>query len=408
MSRSLALVVFIFLVATVVHAPSDEEEMQGLPSLRWNQFALAPPRALSGDSPHYLVAVNSLVEDADFDLKNNYDQALRGDWDAGSRFRRFRIDRHVDVDGRGRELGTHSFFFAALLAFFAWPLAGTPWVEPLCVWLTCTAALVAVLFMAQRLGRSRSRDSAVLVFAALASPLLCYSRDVWTEPWIAAIWMALLSARDGRVRFLLGFLGTLIKFPFAVVPVAMGIVHCLKGRYRSGCTLLGSGLLSVATVLITVQWMFQDVADHRSLFHSGVHAGFRISLEGAVGLLIDPANGLLIFFPIFLWSYRCLRESSTQWLPVLAFFGVHAFYADWMGGTGFSSRYLVPMIPILIVSIQRSAGRSRLFKGAALYSLGWGLAAGFFPAIVYDRTPWGIFSHVWGRLAVLGLSAVSQ
>ena len=398
MSRSIALVVLTFLVATTVHAPSDEKEMRGLPSLRWGQFAVGLPRVLSGDSLHYLVAVNSLVEDGDFDLRNNYDQALGGDWDAGWRFRRVEIDRHVDVDSRGRELGTHSPFFAMLLAFFAWPLAGTLWVEPLCVWLTCTAGLVAVLFMAQRLGRLRYRNSTVVVFAALASPLLCYSRDIWTEPWIAAIWMALLSARDEKAKFLLGFLGTLIKYPFFVVPASIGIAQCLKGRVRSGLALVGSALLALLTVVVTVQWMFQDVTDHQAIFHSGVHASFQLSPRGVVGLLIHPANGLLIFFPVLLWGYRRVWKNPEEWLPLVTFFGVHALYADWMGGTGFSSRYLVPMIPILMVSVQWSALRSRLFTGVALYSLAWGLAAGFFPAIVYDRTPWGIFSHLWSHL----------
>ena len=398
MSRSIALVVLTFLVATTVHAPSDEKEMRGLPSLRWGQFAVGLPRVLSGDSPHYLVAVNSLVEDGDFDLRNNYDQALGGDWDAGWRFRRVEIDRHVDVDSRGRELGTHSPFFAMLLAFFAWPLAGTLWVEPLCVWLTCTAGLVAVLFMAQRLGRLRYRNSTVVVFAALASPLLCYSRDIWTEPWIAAIWMALLSARDEKAKFLLGFLGTLIKYPFFVVPASIGIAQCLKGRVRSGLALVGSALLALLTVVVTVQWMFQDVTDHQAIFHSGVHASFQLSPRGVVGLLIHPANGLLIFFPVLLWGYRRVWKNPEEWLPLVTFFGVHALYADWMGGTGFSSRYLVPMIPILMVSVQWSALRSRLFTGVALYSLAWGLAAGFFPAIVYDRTLWGIFSHLWSHL----------
>ena len=398
MSRSIALVALTFLVATTVHAPSDEKEMRGLPSLRWGQFAVGLPRVLSGDSPHYLVAVNSLVEDGDFDLRNNYDQALGGDWDAGWRFRRVEIDRHVDVDSRGRELGTHSPFFAMLLAFFAWPLAGTLWVEPLCVWLTCTAGLVAVLFMGQRLGRLRYRNSTVVVFAALASPLLCYSRDIWTEPWIAAIWMALLSARDEKAKFLLGFLGTLIKYPFFVVPASIGIAQCLKGRVRSGLALVGSALLALLTVVVTVQWMFQDVTDHQAIFHSGVHAIFQLSPRGVVGLLIHPANGLLIFFPVLLWGYRRVWKNPEEWLPLVTFFGVHALYADWMGGTGFSSRYLVPMIPILMVSVQWSALRSRLFTGVALYSLAWGLAAGFFPAIVYDRTPWGIFSHLWSHL----------
>ena len=398
MSRSIALVALTFLLATTVHAPSDEKEMRGLPSLRWNQFAVGLPRALSGDSPHYLVAVNSLVEDGDFDLKNNYDQALGGDWDAGSRFRGVEIDRHVDVDSRGREVGTHSPFFAMLLAFFVWPLAGTLWVEPLCVWLTCTAGLVAVVFMGQRLGGLQSRNSTVLLVAALASPLLCYSRDIWTEPWIAAIWMALLSARNQKNRFLFGFLGTLIKFPFVVVPVTMGIAHCLKGRYRSGLALLCSSFLAVLTIVFTVQWLFQDVTDHQAVFHSGVHAGFKLSLTGVTGLLLDPANGLLIFFPVLLGSCRKEWENSEEWLSLVTFFCVHAFYSDWRGGTGFGSRYLVPMIPILMVSVPWSSFGSRLFRGVALYSLAWGVGGGFFPAIVYDRTPWGIFLQVWTSL----------
>ena len=56
------------------------------------------------------------------------------------------------------------------------------------------------------------------------------------------------------------------------------------------------------------------------------------------------------------------------------------------------------MIPILMASVPWSVQGSRLFKGAAIYSLAWGLGGGFFPAIVYDRTPWGVFSHVWASL----------
>jgi hypothetical protein len=239
-----------------------------------------------------------------------------------------------------------------------------------------------------------------VLFAALASPLLCYSRDIWTEPWIAAIWMALLSARNLRSRFLLGFVGTLIKFPFVVVPVTMGIVRCLQGRYRSGLALLGSGLLAAATVVLTVGWLFRGVTDHQALFHSGVHASFSLSLKGVTGLLLDPANGLLIFFPVLLWSCRTVWENFEEWPSIVTFFCVHAFYADWAGGTGFGARYLVPAIPILMASVPWSALRSRLFTTVALYSLAWGLGGGFFPAIVYDRTPWGIVSHVWAQLRI--------
>ena len=404
MLRNIAVVFLIFFAATTAHAPSDAAAMEGTPSLRWGKIAVGLPRALSGDSPHYLVAVHSLIEDGDFDLKNNYDQALGGDWDAGSRFRGRRIDRHVDVDDKGRELGTHSPFFALMLAFFAWPLAGTRWVEPLCVWLTCTAGLAAVLFMARHLGKSRGRTVNPLLVASLASPLLCYSRDIWTEPWIAAIWLALLSARSLSARIALGCLGTLIKYPFFVVPLTLGIVHCLRGRKTSGLALVGASVVAMVIVIGTVQWIFQDVTQHQSLLHSGVHAGFRLNLRGVVGLLFDPANGLLIFFPVLLWASGGIWKDLERWLPLVTFFAVHAFYADWMGGTGFGSRYMVPMVPLLMLSVNWPAMRSSWFAIAALYSLGWGLAAGFLPALVYDRTPWEILAHTWTHLGRGGWS----
>ncbi len=398
MYQKISIVVLVFFIATIFHAPSDVSTPQGMFSLQWGKVDIGYPRALSGDSPHYLVAVNSLIEDGDFNLKNNYDQALSGDWDAGLRFRSRKIDRHVDVDSQGRELGTHSPFFALILAFFAWPLAGTPWVEPLCVWITSAAGLAVVLFLWQHLKEEFDKQLNPLLIASMATPLLCYSRDIWTEPWIAAIWLALLSTQKISFRILLGFIGTLIKYPFFVVPFALGIVHCIRGKKKSGLALIASSTLAITTSIVMVQWIFQDVTEHQSLFHSGIHAGFQFSLEGLFGLLFSPENGLLIFFPILIWGFRRIWKHAEIWLPLVTFFAAHAFYVDWMGGTGFGSRYMVPIASLLMLSVDWSAMRNRWFKMAALYSLIWGLAGGLFPALVYDRTPWEILEHSWLNL----------
>ena len=167
-----------------------------------------------------------------------------------------------------------------------------------------------VLFLWQHLKEEFDKPLNPLLIAAMATPLLCYSRDIWTEPWIAAIWLALLSTRKISFRIVLGFIGTLIKYPFFVVPFALGIVHCIRGRKKSGLALIGSSTLAITTSIVVVQWIFQDVTEHQSLFHSGIHSGFQFSLEGLFGLLLSPENGLLIFFPILIDLLRSIIETK--------------------------------------------------------------------------------------------------
>jgi len=399
------LILAVYLTASFVHGPIDAEEIDGVPHFRLGPFVLAPPMVLSGDSPHYLVAVNSLIEDRDFDLKNNYDQAEEGDWDMGARFRGRSIDRHVDVDSQGRQYGTHSPFFPLLFVPFAAPFAGTQWVSLACIWVTLAAGLAGVWLYKRRLHRSRIDQPAAarsLLLLALATPLLCYSRDIWTEPFILMIWLAMLTWSNLTVLGLLACAGTLIKYPFAVVPTTMGLIAIWERHYSRGLVLIGSAGAALLAAIGSIQWLFQDV-DHFSLFHSGRHRAFDLPFDGLVGLLLSPETGLLLFFPFLAWSFLKLPGNKAVYLPALAFFLVHASYQDWPGGTGFSARYLVPLLPIMTMAVARRVRHvSTLFAIAAVYSLFWGLFGGFFPALVYDRSPWGVVQHIWeqvGRLA---------
>ena len=148
--RTALAIAAVYFLACFVHFPSRSSEFRGVAHWGEGPLVLALPRVLSGDSPHYLVSVHSLVEDGDFDLRNNYDAARAGAFEAGVRFRGVELDRHVDTDSRGRQLGTHSPFFALLLSFFAWPFAGTAWVEPVCVVLTCLCGVATVLLLTRR------------------------------------------------------------------------------------------------------------------------------------------------------------------------------------------------------------------------------------------------------------------
>ena len=63
-----------------------------------NAWVIRPglPLITSGDEPHYLTLLHSLIEDGDFDVKNNYDEAARGGRQSGiRRAGRPQTDRHV-------------------------------------------------------------------------------------------------------------------------------------------------------------------------------------------------------------------------------------------------------------------------------------------------------------------------
>ena len=50
------------------------------------KFHIGLPRVISGDEPHYLVLINSLLRDGDLDLANNYAAVHQGEPQAGLRF----------------------------------------------------------------------------------------------------------------------------------------------------------------------------------------------------------------------------------------------------------------------------------------------------------------------------------
>lgn len=402
--RLLAVVPAMYLLSLFVQVSIREPQLSGLPHLaRWN-VAAAPPLVLSGDSPHYLILVNSIIEDFDVYTGNNYDAAQAGGWQAGARFKGVALDRHSEIDRTGKELSYHSIFLPLLLSIAAWPFAGTAWVEPVCIAVTALVVLFALMVFARRSGLPEHWT----VVLALATPLWCYSRDIWTEPWLTAIWIGLLFAQSLPLVFALGLVGTLIKYNFVIVPVVMAFALWLKGERRRSYVLAASGVIGILIAIATVQYLFRD-ANHFNLFHLGVHSGadatirqkivpLRFQVTGLIGLLVHPEAGILPFFPFLLWGFWQLRKGGEVFLPVLAFYLLIGAYPGWHGGAGFSARYLVPALPALVIAVASAKPRGRLFTAALLYSIFWGMLAGFAPPLAYERTPLGVAEYLLRRL----------
>ena len=403
-ARAVICIALIYLLSSCVTGPLGSEAASGKWHWRFGPIYLGRPIVTSGDSPHYLLIVNSLLEDLDLDLANNHRQVSEGDWDAGARVRGTSFGGHVETDTEGRKLSFYPFFRPAILAFLVWPWQGTEWVESICIWLTMSVVLLGFIWFRRAVGR----ETTWLLLLALATPLWYYSGDLWSESWMAVAWILLLTSTNSWVLAASSFLGTLIKFPFCLVPFTLAGLALRRGDLRRSIFLAGATAAALALAVLAIQWIYQD-ADHFSLFHIGLRhlsdtgsfdfPGLRFFRAG-IGLLLDPRRGLLWFAPFLIWGFPQFRRGGDWYLPALVFFLFHAAYPGWHGGAGYSARYLVPMLPVMVKAVAETRPSGRLFTGCVLYSLFWGALAGVLPIAVFDKTPWETLSFLMVEVRV--------
>lgn len=121
---------------------------------------------------------------------------------------------------------------------------------------------------------------------------------------------------------------------------------------------------------------------------------------GALGLLVSPSRGLLIFSPIVVlvafgaWrSARDFRDLKLAWLLAAsaAVFLVYASYSIWWGGFTFGPRYmldlLVPLTPAAALGVEAALRRgwSRSLAGLAL---AWSVLVSATGAFMYPNDQW--------------------
>jgi hypothetical protein len=120
---------------------------------------------------------------------------------------------------------------------------------------------------------------------------------------------------------------------------------------------------------------------------------------GALGLLISPSRGLLIFSPIAIVALAGLRDArresslSLVWIAagIALQFVAYAFYAVWWGGHTYGPRYLIDLlVPLTIFGAlgarRWTTSRPLTFVGAALLS--WSIVVAATGAIVYPNERW--------------------
>jgi len=285
-----------------------------------------------GDEPHYLLAAESLVEDGNLDVNDEYAER------SYSEFYPYTLDRHGrETEGRLHE--PHGAGFPLLIAP-AYALAGPKGVE---IFLAAIAALAMAL--AYRLALRVVPDPWAIgaaLAAGLSPPLVAYGTAVYPELTAAAALAgaALLALRlDDTVSrrhasLCFALLGTLPWLGTKFVPAGLVIgVYAARSllRARRRTLTLGSvevALFSVALFVAVNEGLYGGPTPYAAEVpgETATDAAFPLGyLERSyrlVALLIDRDYGLLRWAPVFalvapgLWLlYRSRRELLARALP---------------------------------------------------------------------------------------------
>ena len=363
------------------------------------------PALVGGDEVHYALLAHSIAVDGDVELGDDYEAVANGSAAAGRKRAGQVLDRHLRPVAGG-EVPTHPVGVPLLLApLVAVQHALAPEAPPdlllvgATLALTFTALLAGWRTLARRLGDER-RALAWVFGGYFASPLWFYSRTFFTEPYTWSLGVlsvaALAAGRVGAASLLLGL--TLVTKETAVLLVAPVVVAAFVALGARRAAWLAVGPLVAAGI-----YPATNLALGVPPFTPSQPFQLGDPLRGALGLLVDPAHGLLGFAALLVAGaalgvvFRGGRDGEgRRAAPALAalavfsgYFVLHAAWIDWRGGACYGPRLLVPALPALLLL----AARRRALAGGARLALGAAFVAGFTVSWCAALAPWRAF---WG------------
>lgn len=353
----------------------------------WAVFPLGP----SGDEPHYLLIATSILEDGDLDLANDYTDERYLTFYPGPL-----TPRHVVHNRRGQEHSFHGHG-VALLALPGFALGGV--VGARTVLLLVSVFGIAWVWSAARLLSSSSAATAALAALVCSTPFLAQSSAIYPDgPGAAIVSLALLTAvrleRGGAPRgsALAATGAALSALPwlhvrFAILAAAFGFAIVWLLRRREDRVSHIAVFLAVPTIsfvlLMASTWVMFDTLDPTAAFHQKAIGSLSNAPVGLLGLLADHEYGLLVYAPAFALTlgglYPLWRQTPVTMLAGLAALGMTlltgASYV-WWGGTTSPARFLVPVLPVLVLALatwwagarswMKSVGAALITTGAAV------------------------------------------
>ena len=277
--------------------------------------------------------------------------------------------------------------YAAIHAWAGAPQASlqltrTTYVCTLLVCGTSGAGIGLLLFvMLRRRGFSNLLCASIGLVAGLATPLFAYSTMLFAHvPSAFFLLLAMHLIERGRFASAGAALGCASLLSYPSIPAAMVMLGVIGAsttpRLRNVLRLVaGAAPFAIAlgwyqvaafgspfrTSIATVNPLFRD----ESAF-LGVLSGFRV--EALFGITFSPYRGLFYLAPVLLIAGPGLlamvkRERGTAAIVAFsttALLVINASFNGWHGGWAIGPRYLLGVVPLLMIAVCYGADRFRL------------------------------------------------
>lgn len=421
------IIFFLYLLPSFISYDLDE-------SYHLKKIRLGLPQVSSGDIPHYLVIVNSLIKDRDIELRNNYQSVLEGSDEAGRIYKNRNLVPHVrylkednsmiyqryDKDGQPLLdnkfmisnpqydiFPTHPIGTSLLTALFLWPMNNSRLIEISVIYTSIIFSLVGLYFLYLILRfyhRNEGYALMITFFIAVGTQLWHYSNTFWTEPYLFVfLILAYYFLICRKMVFLSGlFLGysLLIKYPSVLfAPLFFGYL-CWNKKWGKA-VIFGAPILFFSLINL----VFHDKT-FGGFFKSPIPLLVGNPLDGIIGFLVSPSHSIFLFAPFLVFCvfglrtfYRHYKKEAvlTYSLFLVSFFFWSA--VDYWWGGGYSARYLTPLIPFLAIPLSfwssKKSGLSKiLFYSSLVISVIINLQAAIFPFLAWDNPPWILITTV--------------
>lgn len=315
-------------------------------------LAFLPPGIYSVDGTAMVALAESLATDHDFVVSEGLGTVGRGGEYYSSWYPLPSILGIPFVGaglGLGKVLGLPGHYLALVSA------------QVLTVILSAATVGLVVLF-ALRLGAPALGACLAGVSLGLGTVMMVYGRSFFAEPLlallvVAGLYLAVQGTRRGiMVSSLLAGLAVLAK-PTGVLlaPVLSAYILVRLRSVRLALAPLAGMAVGLALFLAYNYLRYEDV------FWFGQPYSFALDgvAEGLAGQLVSPGRGLIWYAPpvligavAFRYAYRSI---PLETLALVALFGgfllIHSLWSAWEAGWSWGPRYLVPVLPVLLIPV---------------------------------------------------------
>lgn len=346
-----------------------------------------------GDEPQYLMVAESLVRDHDLALEQDFKEARYAVFFSRP------LEPHFRIRGPEGEIYSLHAVGLPVLILPAYALAGYPGASFFMALLAAFLVREIRRFVRNASGDERLAEGVAWI-VGLSPPVIHFAGLIFTE--IPAALLLCLGLRTavfgGTARATMAAAWCAAALPwlnvrYAILSIAVVLAlgfrlwreaapaFSIAGLVRRGLA-PASALIGSAMAMGLYHFELWGFFDPRRVYGKRREFSLDVLPEGLPGLFFDQEFGLFVYAPIFVLSLAGFRElwRRHRGLAVAAVFAASGVIATasvwpmWRGGFNPPSRFLVPLVSVLAVTLALSLRRG--LRPAAALLAGWSLWCG--------------------------------